>query len=42
MYAAASRRFSLSKRLGLDCTQDGPTLAGAPLLRRTVRGFTHF
>jgi len=39
MYAAASRRFSLSKSLGLDCTEDGLTLAGVPLLRRTVRGF---
>lgn len=40
MHAAASRRFSLSKRLGLDCTKDGLTLAGVPLLHRTVRGFT--
>jgi hypothetical protein len=39
MHAAASRRFSLSKRLGLDCTKDGLTLAGVPLLHRTVRGF---
>ncbi len=39
MHAAASRRFSLSKRFGLDCTEDGLTLAGVPLLRRTARGF---
>jgi hypothetical protein len=39
MHAAAPRRFSLSKSLGLDCTEDGLTLAGVPLLRRTVRGF---
>jgi len=39
MHAAVSRRFSLSKSLGLDCTENGLTLAGVPLLRRTVRGF---
>lgn len=40
MHAAVSRRFGLSKSLGLDCTKDGLTLADVPLLHRTVRGFT--
>jgi len=39
MHAAVSRRFSLSKRLGLDCTEDGLSLADVPLMRRTVQGF---
>lgn len=39
MYAAATRYFRLSKGFGLDCANDGVTLAGVPLLRRTRRGF---
>ncbi len=38
MHATASRRFSLSKGFGLDCTADGLVLAGVPLLRHTPRG----
>ena len=39
MHAVATRHFRLAKGFGLDCTTDGVTLAGVPLLRRTVRGF---
>ena len=38
MHAKTSRRFSLSKGLGLDFTSNGLTLAG-PLLRRAAYGF---
>ena len=39
MHANTSRRFGLSKGLGLDFTLNGLTLAGVPLLRRSVHGF---
>ncbi|GGF17820.1 hypothetical protein GCM10011611_24590 [Aliidongia dinghuensis] len=39
MHAVALRRFRLAKGFGLDCTADGLTLAGVPLLRRASRGF---
>ena len=39
MRAVVSKRFSLSKSLGLDCTAHGLSLAGVSLLRRTVEGF---
>ncbi|HLZ65909.1 MAG TPA: hypothetical protein VKQ29_06735 [Aliidongia sp.] len=39
MHAKTSRRFSLSKGLGLELTSNGLTLAGVPLLRRAAHGF---
>ena len=39
LHATASRRFRLSKDLGIDCSPGGLTLASVPLLRRTARGF---
>ena len=39
MHATASRHFRLAKGVGLDCTTNGVTLAGVPLLRPTARGF---
>ncbi|HEV2674363.1 MAG TPA: hypothetical protein VGV37_07460 [Aliidongia sp.] len=39
MHAVAPRCFKLDKGFGLDCSPDGVTLAGVPLLRRTIRGF---